>query len=284
MVLSATRLLSPSGSAPQPTPAPLVIAHRGATQWAPENSLLAFEAAIAAGADMVELDVRVTADNLLVVHHDSTARGLPVSLLSFEQLRERREMVTTLADALALCRGRISVDVEIKRAGLEAAVVELVERTLEPEQVVVTSFQEAVVAEVKRLRPALSCGLLMGPGLFRSRVRFRDDPFAWLDRCGADFVLPHQLMLPLGRLARASGRPGLLSRLAARGTPAVVWTVNRPDRLLAYLSDPRVQGVITDAPELATAVRAEATAARSAAVTGRIEPTFPSRVPPDSAP
>jgi len=90
-------------------------------------------------------------------------------------------------------------------------------------------------------------------------------------------------MLPMGRVARAAGRPGLLSRLAARGTPVVVWTVNRPDRLLAYLGDPRVQGVITDVPELATVQRARAAGDRSASVTRRIGHPFPSRVPSDSA-
>lgn len=284
MQVSAARRLAAASSSPDDARAPLVIAHRGATQWAPENSLVAFEAAIAAGADMVELDVRVTADAQLVVHHDSTARGLPVSLLTFDELRQRREMVTTLADALALCRGRINVDVEIKRVGLEEPVVALIERVLDPEQVVVTSFQDAVVAEVKRLRPHLVCGLLMAPGRFRTRVRrFHENPFAWLDRCNADFVVPHQLMLPMGRVARAAGRPGLLSRLAARGTPVVVWTVNRPDRLLAYLGDPRVQGVITDVPELATVQRARAAGDRSASVTRRIGHPFPSRVPSDSA-
>src|SRR5947208_10876075 len=96
MPVSAARRLAPAGSSSDERHAPLVIAHRGATQRAPENSLDAFEAAISARADMVELDVRLTADARLVVHHDSTARGVPVSLLTFDQLRDRREAVTTL--------------------------------------------------------------------------------------------------------------------------------------------------------------------------------------------
>ena len=56
---------------------PLVIAHRGASREAPENTPAAFEAAIALGADAVELDVRRTADGVLVVHHNASRRGSP---------------------------------------------------------------------------------------------------------------------------------------------------------------------------------------------------------------
>jgi len=285
MLVSAARRLAPAGSSSDEGHVPLVIAHRGATQRAPENSLAAFEAAIAARADMVELDVRSTADDLLVVHHDSTSRGIPISLLTFDQLRERREAVTSLADALALCRSRINVDVEIKRPGLEQPVIDLIEHALDPEQVVVTSFHESVIASAKQSQPRLICGLLLGLGMFRARVRqFRENPFEWLDRSGADFVLPHHLMVPIGRIARATTRPSLLSRLAARGTKVVVWTVNRPDRLSGYLTDPRVAGVVTDAPELASELRSEAMRAPYAtAVTGRTGQPFPNQVRPHNS-
>ena len=59
------------------TSLPLVIAHRGASRDAPANTPAAFEAAIAVGADAVELDVRRTADGVLVVHHNASRRGVP---------------------------------------------------------------------------------------------------------------------------------------------------------------------------------------------------------------
>lgn len=287
MFVSAARRLAPAGTSPAPAYAPLVIAHRGATRRAPENSLAAFEAAIAAGADMVELDVRLTADGVLVVHHDSTARGIPISRLTYQQLRERREAMTTLSDAAALCRSRISVDIEIKTPGIEARVVELVMSTLDPGQVVVTSLHAGVIAAIKTLEPRLVCGLLLGPGHQRVRTElFSNNPFDWLERSNADFVLPHQLLIPLGRATRPASRPALLRRLSARGTPVVVWTVNGPDRIFRYLKDPRIAGVITDVPEVAAEVR-ELAGLRSERgrlpVTGRSGRTFPDHVRPDTS-
>ncbi len=61
-------------------PMTAVIAHRGASKAFPENTVAAFEGALAMGADMVELDVRRTADGRLAVHHDARARGRPGDL------------------------------------------------------------------------------------------------------------------------------------------------------------------------------------------------------------
>ncbi len=286
MLVSAARRLAPGEGAPSEDRAPLVIAHRGATTHAPENSLEAFEAAIAAGADMIELDARISADGVLVVHHDSTVRGVPITRLTFAELRDRREAVTTLADALALCRSRISVDVEIKVEGVEQAVIDLVRQSLEPGQAVVTSFRESVVAASKRIDPLITCGLLIGPGRFRARALLHlQDPKLWLGRAGADFLLPHQFLVPPRSSGRHSTRQGMLSRLADRGIPVVVWTVNRPQRLERYMHDPRVAGVITDLPEVATgAVAASSAPAKAAApVTGGAGLPFPGRVSADDS-
>jgi len=263
MVVSAALRLASAGSAPEESHEPLVIAHRGGT-GGPENSLAAFEAAIAAGADMVELDVRLTRDSVVVVFHDATARGIPLSRLTYAQLCERRSAVTTLDAAAALCRDRIAVDIEVKSPGSEAAVLEVVRRRLQPDQVVLTSFHEGAVAALKRAEPTLVCGLLLTPARLRAIARrIGPDPIGWVRRIGADFVLPHQLLVPLGRgSAKAEGRPGLLGLAARDGMPLVVWTVNRPERLARYLAEPRIAGVITDTPEVALSARRTAASRR----------------------
>src|SRR5438093_10081888 len=106
---------------------PMVVAHRGASADESENTIAAFEAAIAAGADAVEFDVRMTADRVAVVMHDpdvsrtTDGSGL-VRDLALADLRRLRiglrsggaEPIPTLDDALACLSGRIAVDVEIK--------------------------------------------------------------------------------------------------------------------------------------------------------------------------
>ncbi|MGZ6693817.1 MAG: glycerophosphodiester phosphodiesterase family protein [Solirubrobacteraceae bacterium] len=90
----------------------MVIAHRGA--WGPaapsapaENTLEAFEAAIALGADMIELDVRRTRDGQLVVFHDARVKTVPTGLLRYEALRSKgtTSRPPRLAEVLALTKG-----------------------------------------------------------------------------------------------------------------------------------------------------------------------------------
>src|SRR5439155_14345872 len=92
----------------------LVVAHRGASRVAPENTLEAFEAALALGADGVELDVHRTADGALVVHHDAAVPGFGVlAAAPLAAIRAARPAVPTLEDALDVCRGHL-VNVEVK--------------------------------------------------------------------------------------------------------------------------------------------------------------------------
>jgi glycerophosphoryl diester phosphodiesterase len=139
----------------------LVVAHRGASSVAPENTLAAFEKAIELGADAVELDVRRGAEGGLVISHDP----LPAP------------DVPTLEQVVELCAGRIALDVELKEADLELDVLHVVAGA----DVVLTSFLPEVVAEIKRLRPDVRTGLLL------ERL-----PPADVD---ADFLAPHHSLL-----------------------------------------------------------------------------------------
>ena len=122
----------------------LVVAHRGASSVAPENTLEAFAKAIELGADMIEFDVRRGADGRLVISHDP----LPPP------------DVPTLAQVVELCAGRIAFDVELKEPGLEEEALRVVSRG----DFVVTSVLEEAVAATKRLRPDVRTGLLLRPG------------------------------------------------------------------------------------------------------------------------
>ena len=94
--------------------APRVLAHRGANRIAPENTLQAFIAAGALGADGVELDVHRTADGALVVHHNADARGLGVLAERSEaEVRAARPEIPTLEEALEACTAML-VNIEVK--------------------------------------------------------------------------------------------------------------------------------------------------------------------------
>jgi len=238
---------------------PLVIAHRGASRDAPENTPAAFEAAIALGADAVELDVRRTADGVLVVHHNASRRGVPLAMLTYSGLvRLSRHEPPRLHTVLDLCAGRIALDIEVKEAGYEAEVIEAASRRFPRDRLLYTSFEEPVIAAIKHLDPDARCGLLLGPGRLHSRTeRYGTLPFDLAERCGADLLAVHQWLAPVRRRSRRGPGTGLLAEAQARGLPLMVWTVDGPQRLRSYLADGRVAGIITDLPGLAVETRRE---------------------------
>lgn len=238
---------------------PLVIAHRGASADAPDNSLAAFEVAIAQHADLVELDVRRTADGQLVAHHSARRRGVPIGRLTYSELVERsRHRPPSLDEVLAVCAGRVGVDVEIKEAGYEAQVLEIVGGCLDPAHAVVTSFHAGVIETVKSLRPGLRCGLVVGLGRIRTSRAGADRAVVDPARgCGADFLVMHQLLAglrPQSRRRRLGSSP-VLKAAADAGLPVAVWTVNGLARLRHFLNDPLVAAVITDLPATAITLR-----------------------------
>jgi glycerophosphoryl diester phosphodiesterase len=231
-------------SSPDP-PRPFVIAHRGA--WgraAPSapagNTLEAFEAAIALGADMIELDVRRTSDGHLVVFHDARVKAVPTGSLPYGALTVKgtQSRPPLLSEVLSLTKDRIALNLEIKEPGYVEETVALL-RPFGLDRCLLTSFLDEVVREAKALAPELRTGLLIGTG-FRRALTSR------LPAVKADCIAAHR------RLATVAA----LSQAAAAGIPCVIWTVNAPRALDRYLGHAAVEGVITDRPALALERRA----------------------------
>ena len=229
-----------------------MIAHRGASAGAVDNSLDAFARAIEVGADLIEFDLRRTRDEQLIAFHDRVVRGVPVSRLSRDEITAKIGHQPPLLDeVLDLARGRIGLDVELKEAGYTDRVIDALSKRFEPERVLVTSFIDEVVAEAKHLTSASTVGLLVGIDRPRPVVRTRLselDPVRRARACGADYVVMHFTLAELGALRRAH----------RAGFPAIVWTVNDAARLRRYLGDERVTAVVTDVPARAIQLRAEA--------------------------
>ncbi len=204
-------------------------------------------------------------------------------------LRRSRNEVPRLEAILDLCRGRVGLDIEIKEPGYEAEVVEAASSRFPRDRLLYTSFDESVIATVKRLDPNGRCGLLLGPGRLRSRAqRYEALPFDLAERCGADLLAVHQLLAPLRTRSagRKSAGTGLVAEAHLRKFPLMVWTVDGPQRLHAYLSDGRVTGIITDLPGLAVETRRDIATyggqedSMPAHVTGLSRPALTDRVRP----
>lgn len=231
-----------------------IMAHRGASHAAPENTMAAVEMAIAAKADWVEIDVQETADGYVIVAHDSdlmkAARvANKIWEMSLEEVQQidigswfdpsfGDQRVPTLAEVLETCRGKIGVLIELKYYGhdqqLEQRVIDLVEQAGMAEQVMIMSLKPAGVAKVKALRPDWKCGLLLSANLGN------------LQKLDADFVAVNS------RLANRKR----INQLHRAGKKVFVWTVDEPS-FMSYLMSRGVDGLITNRPELTKAVLAE---------------------------
>ncbi len=221
-----------------------VFAHRGASATLTENTIAAFAAAVAMGADGIELDVRRTADGVLAVHHDA---HLPDGRLVCEVVAtELPSHVPSLAEALAGC-GDLVVNVEVKNWPRDPdhdpslMVAEKVAGMVATmgERVLVSSFNIADVDRVRSINSSIPTATLatFGPdddvaGRFVDRAR----------RGGHRAVHPHH----------AAVTPRLVAMAHAAGLAVNVWTVDEPARMVE-LVELGVDGIVTNVPDVALA-------------------------------
>lgn len=227
---------------------PAIIAHRGASAEAQENTLTAFALAADQGATLWEIDVRRTGDGALVVFHDETterfeAVGRPLCALTLGQLRRidlGGERVPTLDEVCALARERgCGLNVELKEVGYEEQVAYTLARHGLYDQAIVSSFYDEALLRLRAAAPALPRGLLMGVQRLDPRIRWREArPLAALRRVEATAWHPHFRLLLI---------PGLLRSVLQAGYQVNVWTVN-DGSLARRLVAAGVSGLITDIP------------------------------------
>lgn len=223
-----------------------VIAHRGASAAYRENTVEAFAAARAMGADMVELDVRRTADGTLAVHHDAALPdGRPLLEL---RARDLPEWVPTLEQALD-ASAPLGVNIEIKNhmgdpdydetLALADAVSALVAEHHLHARVLVSSFNLHDVDRVRALDP--------------------DIPTAWLTMSIADVAETVDRCAGRGHRALhpfcAFVNEGLVDACAAAGLALNTWTVDDPD-FMRRLVDQGVDGIVTNVPDVLVSVLA----------------------------
>jgi glycerophosphoryl diester phosphodiesterase len=233
----------------------LVIAHRGASSSAPENTRAAFDRALALGARHLELDVHTTADGHVVVIHDAavdrTTDGTgAVASHTLARLRSldagswfgpafAGERIPTLEETLARYAGRAHLHVEIKGHALDLTrrTVDLIRQHRMERDVTITSFARARLEEVR------ACGL--------------DVPLGWLVPEATEAVMAEAGELGVVQLCPEASTvtAALVSRLHGAGLLVRAWgvgteplmervvdagadgmTVNFPERLIAYLT------------------------------------------------
>jgi glycerophosphoryl diester phosphodiesterase len=231
---------------------PIIIAHRGASAYAEGNTLESFRKAIEFGADMIEFDVRRTKDHIFIAFHDRLIDKDPIDELTYKdiqnRLRSKQTHVSTVEEILDLTEGKIKIDVEIKEEGYENDLIELVANHFGRDEFVVTSYNDSSLETIKHNYPWIKAGLILGQQKPENYIGTRFSELFPIKRCNnarADFLVPHFKLLKFGFLNRAK----------RKNKPVYVWTVNEEEKIRKFVSEKRVDAIITDRPDIAVAIR-----------------------------
>ncbi len=237
-------------SAELPEKEVLIIAHRGASSHAPENTIASIERAIEDNADWVEVDVQQTADGSVVVTHDSDFMrllGEPANIWDLTQqeiqsfdvggwfaVEYQGERVPTLQEALEAVKGKATLLIELKfypqssREQFEEDVVSIITQANMENDIAIMSLERPALTKVQELEPDWNIGLLTATSIGN---------FSELE---GNFVA----------VSSTSASLNFIRRTQETDKQVFVWTVNNPSSMLRYISM-GVDGIITDDPALA---------------------------------
>jgi len=235
---------------------PLVIGHRGASAYRPENTLPAYELAIEQGADCIEIDLHRSKDGAIVVAHDAPLARIggegeigdrtlaEIRALDAGSFEGRPTRVPALDEVLDRFGARVPFNLEIKPGGrrvyegLEAAALAaLRERDLVP-RTLFSSFVVAVLRELRRQEPVARLAVLVSPRVHPGCVDV-EGAFALAGELGAEAINPHYLL----------ASPELIERAHGAGLAVYVYTVDERDHM-ASLLDRGVDGLFTNRPDV----------------------------------
>lgn len=241
---------------------PAIIAHRGASAHAPENTLAAFRLALEHGADGVELDAKLTTDGQVVVIHDQTvdrttgAHGV-VREMSLAQLKAldagsffdsafRRERIPTLSEVFVVVGSRMFINIEITNYtsvwdALPDKIADLVIKFGLQDRILFSSFHPLNLIRIRRRLPEVPVAILTAPG--KAGRLLRGEPGRW--------VSPHYIHPYYEDVTEQS-----IEQAHHRNRRVNVWTVDAPQEM-RRLFKIGIDGIITDDPRLARRIMEE---------------------------
>lgn len=217
----------------------LRIGHRGARAYEPENTLRSFKKALEIGVDAIELDVRKTKDNYLIVIHDAdvkrttNGKGL-VADLALEEIKrldtEKNEKIPTLEEALDFIDKKAKIIIELKEPGYEKKILSLIRSRKLDKNVIIVSFNEDALRKVRQLNKEVEMGLIYAK---------HKNPLK------AALELKANYLLPLYRFTHTAN----VQKAHENNLKVFVWTINTPEEIEEYAKK-GVDGIATDKPDL----------------------------------
>jgi glycerophosphoryl diester phosphodiesterase len=235
-----------------------IIAHRGASAYAPENTMAAFRKALDMGADGIELDVHLTKDNHIVVIHDwkvdRTSNGSgAIASMALGELKQldfgswfseefTGETIPTMEEVLDLLRGwngLLNVEIKIMPGlyeGLEKKLLGMLKSWNMLDKTIISSFNHYSLATIKRLESNIKIGLLYSAGLY--------EPWNYAATLNADAIHPYYHAIV----------PEIVEGCHSHGVQVNPYTVDNPEHIL-FMLKAGVDGIITNVPDVAKQIR-----------------------------
>jgi glycerophosphoryl diester phosphodiesterase len=222
-----------------------IVAHRGASKRAHENTIKSFRAALALGADMVELDVRKSGDGTLVVFHDPylsrKTRRPAIAGLTYAEINKRaakiKFRVPKLKEAFEALAGKTMLDIELKEGGYEQEVLSLAKEHFPLDKFILTSFNPEIVAAIKAADAKATTGLILAAA----------ENLPHCEKTRADVLAP--------QIALFDSQRAFFADKKKQGKKIAVWTVDNTNDLSRLLIDPIVDAIITNRPDRAVELR-----------------------------
>jgi glycerophosphoryl diester phosphodiesterase len=215
----------------------LKIGHRGAKAYEIENSIDSFKRAIELGANAIELDVRMTKDNGLIISHDDTLKrvfnhDIKIRDLDVKELKKiTNNKVPTLQEALDFIDKKVSkILIEIKETGYEKRIVDEVKKKGLLDNVILISFHEDAISNVKKINSEVETGLIYAR---------HKNPIEAAIRLQAKYLVA------LYRFVHSRD----VEKSHKNNLKVIVWTINTPEEAMEYIKK-GVDGIATDRPDI----------------------------------
>ncbi|MDI6728599.1 MAG: glycerophosphodiester phosphodiesterase [Thermodesulfovibrionales bacterium] len=215
----------------------LKVGHRGARAYEIENTIESFKRAIELGVNAIEFDVRKTKDKKLIVIHDDNlkrvfGKEIAINQATLKELKQITEdKIPTLAEALQFIDKKVEkILIELKEIGCEKNVLKVIKKEKLHNHVIIISFYEEALSEVRRLDTKIETGLIYAK---------HKNPIA------SALKLDTQYLVPLYKLTHTKN----IQDAHKNNLKVIVWTINTKQEAKVYI-DKGVDGIASDKPDI----------------------------------
>ncbi len=215
----------------------LKVGHRGARAYEIENTLESFQKAIELGVNAIELDVQKSKDGKLIIIHDDNlkkvfSKDVFVNQATLKELKQSTEnKIPTLEEALKTIDRKVEkILIELKEVGYEKKVLEIVKKEKLKDRIIIISFHEQALSNVRKLDKEIETGLIYSK--YKNPV-------------DTALLLNAQYLVPLYRFTHTRD----VEKAHKNNLKVIVWTINTKQEVKEYIAK-GVDGIASDKPDI----------------------------------